>query len=83
MANTALEKNCSVLLSLTISGLDNLILYLGEVLYLLAIQSFLNRVYAPKKVKFDVPKKGYILVVLSCFGQLSMNLSGLHNCFQT
>ena len=38
MADTNLMKNCSVLFSMTISGLDTLILCLGEVLYLLEIE---------------------------------------------
>ena len=38
MADTNLMKNCSVLFSMTISGLDTLILCLGEVLHLLAIE---------------------------------------------
>ena len=38
MADTNLMKNCSVLLSMTISGLDTLILCLGEVLHLLEIE---------------------------------------------
>ena len=38
MAGINLMKNCSVLLSMTISGLDILILCLGEVLHLLEIQ---------------------------------------------
>ena len=38
MADTNLMKNCSVLFSMTISGLDTLILCLGEVLHLLEIE---------------------------------------------
>ena len=38
MADTNLMKNCSVLFSMTISGLDILILCLGEALNLLEIE---------------------------------------------
>ena len=38
MADTNLMKNCSVLFFMTISGLDTLILCLGEVLHLLEIE---------------------------------------------
>ena len=38
MADTNLMKNCSVLLSMTISGIDTLIFCLGKVLHLLEIE---------------------------------------------
>ena len=42
-ADTDLKENCSVLFSMTISGPDTLILYLGEVLHLLRIQRGKNK----------------------------------------
>ena len=46
------------------------------------VKTFLNKIYVPKRILINVPKKD-VLIVLPFLGQFSLNLrSRLYNCFK-